>query len=128
MLEVKAWIVAKWKANAALVAAVGSTDRIEYAPSVTYPITTFPRLTYIESNQPSAANYDNAPTAVDSTIECHVWTADGASTTTIAEALDVVMIANLFNVDFSEDFIEPGTRVNHRVLRYRRLLTALDLV
>jgi hypothetical protein len=128
MLEVKAWIVGKWKANAALVAAVGSTDRIEYAPTVTYPIVDFPRITYIESNQPSAANYDNAPIAVESTIEAHVWTAPDFSATPITRALDAVMIANLFNVDFSEDFGEPETRINHRVLRYRRLLTALDLV
>lgn len=128
MLEVKAWVCGKLIADSALVAAVGATDRIEYAPSVTYPIIDFPRLTYLETNQPSAANYDDAPKAVDSTIECHIWTAASVSTTTIAKALDAVMLGLLFNVDFSEDLVEAETRVNHRVVRYSRLLTALDLV
>lgn len=128
MLEVKSWIYGKWIADAPLVAAVGGIDRIEYAPSVIYPISVFPKLTYLETNQPSAANYDDAPKAVESTIECHIWTVEGSSTTTIAKVLDVIMIGLLFNVDFSEDLVEAETRVNHRVVRYTRLLTALDLV
>lgn len=127
MIGVKAWVYSKLAASTALVSALGSLDRIEYAPSVTYPITMFPRITYLETNQPSVDYYDDAPEAVESSIEIHVWTGEGVSTTTIAGIVDGIMLGLLFNVDFSADIPEPGTRINHRVMRYGRTLTAPDL-
>lgn len=127
MIGVKAWVYGKLTASTALVAALGSLDRIEYAPDVMYPITDFPRVTYLETNQPTVENYDDAPKAVESAIEIHVWTASGVSTTTITGIIDSIMEGLLFNVDFSADVPEAETRINHRVLRYGRTLTALDL-
>jgi hypothetical protein len=127
LIGVKAWVYSKLAASTALVTALGSLDRIEYAPAVTYPITSFPRVTYMETNQPTSDYYDDAPETVESSIEIHVWTAEGISTTTISGIVDGIMTGLLFNVDFSADIPEPETRVNHRVLRYGRTLTALDL-
>lgn len=127
MIGVKAWVYGKLAASTALVTALGSIDRIEYAPDVTYPITSFPRVTYLETNQPSSDNYDDAPKAVRSDIEIHVWTAQGISTTTIAGIVDGIMAGLLFNTDYSADMMESETRINHRVMRYGRTLTALDL-
>ena len=126
MLSVKAWVAGKLAASTALVTALGSVDRIEFF----YPTvpTDLPKVTYAETNQPSEAYYDDVSRAVESSIEIHVWTAKDVSTSAIATIIDSIMHGLLFNTDFSGDFQEPETRINHRVLRYRRLLTALDLV
>jgi hypothetical protein len=126
MLNVKQWVYGKLTASSALIAALGSVDRIEFFyPNVP---TDLPKVTYAETNQPSEAYYDDASKGVESSIEIHVWTAANVSTSTIAGIIDGIMHGLLFNTDFSGDFQEPETRINHRVLRYRRLLTALDLV
>jgi hypothetical protein len=126
MLDVKPWVYGKLAASSALVAVLGSVDRIEFF----YPTdpTNLPKLTYAETNQPSAAYYDDASKGAESSIEIHVWTAVNVSTSAISKIVDTIMHGLLFNTDFSGDFQEPETRINHRVLRYRRLLTALDLV
>lgn len=127
MIAVKAWVYGKLCVSTALVTALGSTDRIEFFYSA-LPADDFPKLTYSEPNQPTVMYYDNKPFAVDSTLEIHVWTAANVSTTPVSEIVDDIMVGLLFNVDSSADFQEPETRINHRVLRYRRTLTASDLV
>ena len=127
MLPVKAWVYAKLCASSALVAELGSVSNIEFYYPQTFAGLT-KKITYAETNQPSTAYYDNTPDGVESTIEIHIWTAANTSTSTIATLVDTIMLGLLFNCDFSSDFQEPDTRINHRVLRYRRLLTALDLV
>ncbi len=126
MLSVKAWVYGKLCASSALITALGSVDRIEFF----YPkdTTDLPKVTYSETNQPSIAYYDDGSKGAESSIEIHVWTAENVSTSPIATIIDSIMHGLLFNTDFSGDFQEPETRINHRVLRYRRLLTALDLV
>jgi hypothetical protein len=127
MLEVKAWVYGKLCASTALITALGNVDRIEFFYPQN-PAADFPKLTYSEPNQPSDANYDDKPTGVESTIEIHVWSAANMPTTPICKIVDLIMIGLYFNVDESVDYQEPDTRINHRVLRYRRLLTALDLL
>jgi hypothetical protein len=127
MLEVKAWVYGKLTASSALVAALGNVDRIVQGyPQV--PIALFPLVALWETSQPTSDHYDNKPLGVESTIEMHVFTTEGISTTAITKILDSIMTGLYFNVDFSEDLAEPDTRVNHRVLRYGRMLTALDVL
>lgn len=127
MLPVKAWVYAKLCASAALIAELGSIDNIDFYYPLTFVGLT-KKITYAETNQPSKEYADDKPQAGESSIEIHVWTAANVSTSTASELVDSIMTGLLFNCDFSGDFQEPDTRINHRVLRYRRLLTALDLV
>lgn len=126
MLAVKAWIYGKLAADASLITALGTVDRIEYYyPNVP---TDLPKLTYSESNQVTDDYYDNTSKTVETTIEMHVWTEANTSTTSISTIVDTIMTGLLFNIDFSADFQEPDTRINHRIMRYRRKVTASDLV
>lgn len=125
-MDVKPWIVAKLKADSAFLAAIGTADKLQFY----YPqsFNELPVVTYAETNQPTTEYTDDAELGAESSLEFHVWTAPNVSTSPIIKELDRVLRSYLFNRDFSADFQEADTRINHRVLRYRRMLTALDLV
>jgi len=125
MLDVNAWVRNKLEASTALVALLGSTDQIMFGYPNTFSI--LPIVTFTEMNQPHALFSDDTPTTVESFIQVDVWT-DDSGTTSIAIAVDLIMIGLLWGCEYSSDVPEPDTKFRHRVMRYRRQLTAEDLV
>lgn len=124
MLDVKTLVVTTLKADAQLVALLGSTDKIFFA----YPDTfnKVPLVTYREDNQADRDFADDAPFGFDSIIVIDIYT-PATSTTSIAKRVDVVMHNLGFTVEFSSDVPEPDTKYRHRNSRYRRVFTAGDL-
>lgn len=125
LLGIKAWIYGKLTADATLQTALGGAGKIKYY----YPndFQSLPVLTYSEVNQRNldGAFFDNTYTAVETVIELHVWS--NASTTTIATAAANVMLANLFTMDSSQDVADPDSKIQHRVMRFRRLIRATEI-
>jgi hypothetical protein len=124
MLDVKAWVRGKLEADAALLALLGSADQICFEYPNTFSI--LPIVTYMEMNQSTAEYVEDAPITVETYFAIDVWTDDNG-TTAVAMAIDSVMIGLLFDLEYSGDTPEPDTRFRHRVMRYRRQLTAEDL-
>ncbi len=125
MLNVKAWLVAILKADASLVASLGTADKIIFE----YPNIgeTVPVLTYLELNQPDTLFEDDVPMAVTSTIQFDVWTDNGASTSIIAGHVSRIMTSLFFACEYSADLPDPDAKLRHRVMRFSRSLTASDL-
>lgn len=120
MLNVKKHVRGLLVANSALVAALGSADKITAGfPNIAADV---PCVTFKELNQRSTDDsyYDDFSTGKESEIEIHTWTSIDVSTTNIASLIDSIMEANLWNIDFSGDFDEPENRILHRVARYSR--------
>lgn len=126
MLDVKTWILAKLKADSALVAALGASTKIVFE----YPedFSLVPILTYSELNQADTLPADDVATAWESQLEFHVWTANGVSTTAIAVHVARVLNANGYEMFFGYDVPEPDVKFRHRVLRFSRSLTGSDLI
>lgn len=126
MLNIKAKVYATLVGDSALVALLGSSSKILFA----YPndFTALPVVTYQEINQTDEEQgyWDDTPNSVESTIQVDVWVSSG-STTNIVQRIDTIMHGLLFNTDYSADMYEPDTKIQHRVLRYRRSFTADDL-
>ncbi len=126
MLDVKKKVYAALKADSALVSLLGSDAKIQfYYPNsfAALPVVTYQELNQADENQ---GYWDNSPNSVESTIQVDVWVSSG-TTTDVVKRIDAVMHGLLFNTDFSEDLYEPDTKIQHRVLRYRRSFTADDL-
>ncbi len=117
MLDVKKYVYD------ALVAGMPGGTKIQYM----YPnsFTSLPVITYQETNQRNAQFYDNMAWADESTIQIDVWA--NVSTSTLAKQVDAIMANLLFTRDFSSDVPEPDAKIFHRVMRYRRTLSADDL-
>lgn len=126
MLDVKKKVFSSLIGDSTLITLLGDASKVQFY----YPndFNALPIVTYQELNQPdeSQGYWDNTPNSVESTIQIDVWTS-GGSTTNIAKSVDRVMHGLLFNVDFSTDLYEPNTKIQHRVMRYRRSFTADDL-
>lgn len=124
MLDVKKYVYSALKNDSTLSALLGSNTKIQFY----YPndFNTLPIVCYQELNQMDVEYYDNAPAAVESTIQIDVWVSS-TGITPIVECVDNIMHGLLFNVDFSSDLYEPDTKIQHRVMRYRRSFTADDL-
>jgi hypothetical protein len=126
MLDVKKYVYSALKNDATLVALLGSNTKIQFY----YPndFNTLPIVTYQELNQPDEQQgyFDNIPTSVESTIQIDVWVSS-TGITPIVQSIDNIMHGLYFNTDFSSDLYEPDTKIQHRVMRYRRSFTADDL-
>lgn len=126
MLGVKAKVFSALTGDAILVGLLGSASKIQFY----YPndFNTLPIVTYQEINQADEPQgyWDDTPNSVESTIQIDVWVSSG-STTNIVSRIDQIMHGLLFNVDYSADMYEPDTKIQHRVMRYRRSFTADDL-
>lgn len=124
MLDVKKYVYSALKNDSALVALLGSNTKIQFY----YPndFNVLPIVTYQELDQTDIEYYDNSPAAVESTIQIDVWVSS-AGIVDIVQSIDDIMHGLLFNVDFSADLYEPDTKIQHRVMRYRRSFTADDL-
>jgi hypothetical protein len=123
MLDTKAFIYAALTSNSPLTMALGSTSKIQFM----YPndFNTLPIVTYQETSNITQDFFDNVPFNESSTIEIHVWA--NVSTTALAKLVDAVMIGLLYSRDFSADVADPNSKIFHKVLRYRRTLTADDI-
>jgi hypothetical protein len=124
VLDVNAWLNTKLSQDAAVLAIVGDVNRIIFG----YPNTfvQLPIVTFQEMNQPTMVYDDDAPVTVESYVQIDIWT-DENGTTTLAQAVDAVMIGLLWDCEYSADVPEPDTKYRHRAMRYRRQLTAEDL-
>ena len=125
MLNVEAWAIDKLEADSALVALLGTADRIMKGRPATIEI--LPLVTVGEVNQTSEAYSDDAPNMDESLIEVHVWTGD-AGTFAIAAAVDAVMIGLGFDREYSNNIPDPDLGIQHRTSRYRRKFSADDLI
>jgi hypothetical protein len=85
---------------------------------------TLPVISYKEStNYNIDENYaDGVPVMDQIEIQIDIWTAPGTSPTAIAQAVDNAMKAKLWNREYAEDFTEPDTLLNHKVMRYSNRL------
>ncbi len=124
MLDINRYVYTLLSTNAALLALVGTSDHIFFGFPNSFKL--LPIVTFYELNQTTLEYVDNAPIMRDTFMQIEVWT-DNSGTTAIAQAVDNVMIAALFDCDFSSDTPEPDTKLRHRVMRYRRQLTAEDI-
>lgn len=123
-METKSWLVAKLKADAALMAAIrGNAHLLPTHPGV---IAEFPTLIYSETCR-QAGYFDNAPTAIELTYVFDIYTAD-ASTTPIYVALVAAMTGLGFNLDLALDVPDADASIAHKNCRFRRLVRAEDLV
>ena len=126
MFDVKKFVYSALKNDATLVGLLGSADKIQFY----YPndFNALPIVTYQEINQSNSDEdyYDDFVFAATSEIQIDVWVSSG-STSTIVKRIDSIMQGLLFNVDYSGDLYEPDTKIQHRVVRYSRRVTADDL-
>ena len=84
-----------------------------------------PVVTYQETNNMNADFYDDSPFSDEISVQIDVWA--NSSTTALAQTVDAAMKSNLFARDFAGDMPEPDAKIFHKVLKYRRKLTADDL-
>lgn len=84
-----------------------------------------PVVTYQEANNMNADFYDDQPFSDEISVQIDVWA--NVSTTALSQLVDTAMKNNLFARDFAGDVPEPDTKIFHKVLKYRRKLTADDL-
>lgn len=87
-----------------------------------------PLVSYQEVGQYVAEWFDNAPLVIDSTMEVHVWTDSGSTTTATMSAISNALTGALWTLTFSADAPEPDTRIRHRVMRFSRRFSAEELV
>jgi hypothetical protein len=123
MLDTKAYVYGILKNDAAIVAALGSSSKIQYA----YPnsFNALPIITYLESNNRTTDWYDDTPSAEESIITVDIWA--NVSTSALAKLVDAAMATALYTRDFAADIPDPDTKIFHKSLRYRRTFTADDL-
>ena len=123
MLDTKAFVYGILRNDSALVAALGSNTKIQYA----YPndFNTLPIITYLESNNRMTEWYDDTPAAEESTITVDVWA--NVSTSALSKLVDAALAAVLYTREFAADVPDPDAKIFHKSLRYRRTFTADDL-
>jgi len=124
-MTVKTWLVAKLKADTALMALI--TDSTHLLASRPDTITVFPCLIYTEVNNADAFFLDDRPTAADSVFIFDIYVAAG-STSAIDEALHTVMMGLFYTCEFDSDVPDADLNVKHKTSRYRRSIRAEDLV
>lgn len=127
LLAVKPYVYGLLTHDSGITALVPATRILYFYPN---SFEALPIITYFEINQSDLDGqyYDNLEMAVESTIQIDIWTGlTGASTSTIAAQVDRVMTGALFNKDFAGDMYEADTKIDHRIMRYRRSFTAQDL-
>jgi hypothetical protein len=120
MIGVKKIVYDLMRNNAALVTALGNASKIVYM----YPqnFNSLPLVTYQEVNQQDTEWAENLPTASESTIQIDVWTGENVSTTAIVTAVDNIFIGELWTRTFSADVPDPDVRIQHRVIRYVKVI------
>lgn len=111
MLNIKPTLYNALSADAALVAMVTGGIFADRNPDGG----TYPALTYSEISNVPILNADNAEEISRSTIQISVLT-DGASTTAIAERVNVIMLGLGFMRQFAGDLMDGNIKI--KALRY----------
>ncbi len=116
-LDSNSWVYGKLSTNTALLALVplGQIQR-------SYPnsFKNTPIVAYTPSNQMNAVVSDNVPVGNDIYVDIHVFVDYTASTTAIAQAVDVVMTGLRFTLSFSSELPEPQNKIRHLIMKYSR--------
>lgn len=126
--NVKAWLLAKAKANAALLAVLGSAERIEeFRPSKGF---IWPALLYrtIDNSNHDDGYGDDAAFSDQFECEWQIWSNTEADCYNVADPLDSLMQGLGFGRTFYTEFTEEKTFIKHAIVRYGRSLTASDLM
>lgn len=123
-MNVKSWITAKLKDDAAFISAIGTAEHLVYFYPNSFSI--MPIVAYSEAGHRQTSYQDDVSKAIESVLVFDIYAKE--STSTIFEALISVMSANYFNLDFSTDLFEPDTKLFHKNCRFSRALRATDLV
>ena len=123
MQDTETLIYTALSTDAALLALVGTTEHISSA----FPekVTIWPYIVYRELNQRDSEFGDNLPIANDSTMVVDVFVKD-ADVYPYAKAVADIFRALFWTCEYSENTPDPDVRVQHRVMRFNRLLFAGD--
>lgn len=83
---------------------------------------TLPAISYKELNNfvDDIDYYDDFYRSETSQVQIDIWCAPNTSTTPIAQAVDACLSGDLWNRDYAEDFVEPDTKIIHKVMRYNK--------
>jgi len=123
MLATKQYAYNLLRNDAALVALLGSVDKILYA----YPndFNALPVVCYLEQDSRQSAFYNDVGFSDSSSIVIDIWAND--TTTPIATRVDEILTSALYTREYAGDVPDPDTRVFHKTMRFRRTFTADDL-
>jgi len=126
--NVETWLVTKGKADAGLLAAFSSKDRIFtiHDPALMKP-GLLPRMTYTIGDAADLDMADDVAFLENWIIEIDVWTVTD-NRISLMNAVDVFMRNCGFSKGTSIDLFESDTEIYHRSLRYVMRVTADDLV
>lgn len=124
MIDVNAYVYKLLSTDATILSIVGTTSHVFFGYPNSFQV--LPIVSFYELNQGTSLSKDNQPAVWETFFQIDVWT-NNAGTTALAQAVDNVMTSNFFDCEYSSDTPEPDSKLRHRVLRYRRQLTAEDL-
>jgi hypothetical protein len=119
MIDTKTAFRATLIADTALIALVPA-DRIKQAWPTSFA--TLPLIAFSEiDNGLDEMDYaDDASISETSIMQVDMFFAPNTSSTAVAQAVDRVLSADFWNRDYSGDFVEPDSRLIHRVARYSK--------
>jgi hypothetical protein len=82
----------------------------------------FPLIVFREiDNSTDDVDYDDdSAKSETSVMQVDIFCKPETSTTAIAQAVDTAVSADIWNRDYSEDFVEPDSYLTHRVIRYSK--------
>jgi hypothetical protein len=108
--------------SSALTALVPATRITQAWPKkdVVFPLIVFREI----DNYTVDEDYqDDQPKSETSVMQVDIFCKPESSSTAIAQAVDNALVAELWNRDYSEDFVEPDSYLTHKVIRYSKRLT-----
>jgi len=119
MIDVKTLLRTKLIGTGAVIALVPAARIFVDWPT---SFTTLPAISYKELNNfvDDIDYYDDFYRSETSQIQIDIWCKPNTSTTSIAQAVDTCLNGDLWNRDYAEDFVEPDTKIIHKVMRYNK--------
>jgi len=126
MINAKSYVRAGLVADAAIIAAVGSSERIIFEYPQTFE--SLPLITYTEVDQHDGDTADNQPYAWRVIMQVDVWVDRASGTTTTLSGLVADRMQALgFSLSYSSDVPDPDERILHKVLRFAGAFMPDDL-
>ena len=127
-LDTETFIYSTLSTDANLLALIGDSDHI----STGYPenfekITVWPYIIFREEGQDDREFADNKPTASGSSYVIDIYVKEG-DTYPIAKVVHDIFMNIYWTCEYSSDVPDPDIMVRHRVMRFKRLLFAGDLL
>ena len=122
------WVITKLQADAAMQAVFGANFKILFNEPNNFEI--LPIMTYFEADQGDFEGgwFDNTNSHADEVIHFDLWFPKTASLISALSAVDAVMKANLFTRKLNSDVPEPNTKIRHRTMQYRRVISNAGLI